>query len=255
MLEREDFKTRYKEGQSISLHEFLYPLLQAYDSVEMKADIELGGRDQIFNLLLGRELMKDYGLEPQICMTFPLLEGLDGVQKMSKSLGNYVGVEESPDQIYGKLMSLPDASMRKYYDLLSAKSSSEIFNLFEKLKKGEIHPKNVKSEFAVEIVTRFYDEERGKQARDAFEHVFAQKGVPTDIEEKTLSGQDFWLPKVLVELGFAASTSEGKRLVGQGSVKIENEVIKTENWVKPAGVKSVVLQCGKRRFIKLNFTS
>jgi tyrosyl-tRNA synthetase len=183
MLEREDFKTRYREGISISVHEFLYPLLQAYDSVALKADVELGGRDQIFNLLLGRELMKEAGLEPQICLTMPLLEGLDGVQKMSKSAGNYVGIDEAPEQIYGKVMSLPDTLLRKYYDLLSSKSTDGIEKLFAEMKAG-LNPKEVKSALAEELAARFHSPEAARAAREGFKKVFAQGGIPDAMDEK-----------------------------------------------------------------------
>lgn len=249
MLEREDFKTRYREGQSISVHEFLYPLLQAYDSVALKADVELGGRDQIFNLLLGRELMRDYGQEPQICLTLPLLEGLDGVQKMSKSAGNYVGIDEPPSEIYGKLMSLPDACLRKYYDLLSARSTEDIESLFQKMKAG-LNPKEVKSALAQEMAARFHSPEAGEAAKQGFEKVFAQKGVPDAVEERSIPAGELWIPALLKELKACASTSDGKRLIAQGGVKLDGEALKEER----VGFKSgseVLLQCGKRKFVKL----
>ncbi len=249
MLEREDFNKRYKGGESISVHEFLYPLLQAYDSVAMKADVELGGRDQRFNLLLGRELMKDYGLEPQVCLTVPLLEGLDGTQKMSKSLGNYVGVEDPPQEMYGKLLSMPDSLMRRYYDLLSSKTIPEIAALFSELQKGALHPKQVKSDFAVEVVTRYHGADAAKEAVAHFEKVFSKKEVPDDIPEfKTSQKGEIWIPKLLVELGFCASTSEGKRMVVQGGVKIAEKVVTQEKFTP---TENFVLQCGKRKFAKV----
>ncbi len=178
MLEREDFNRRYKENQSISLHEFLYPLLQAYDSVILKADVELGGRDQKFNLLLGRELMRDYQLESQVCLTVSLLEGLDGVQKMSKSLDNYVGIDENAEQIYGKLMSLPDSMLRRYYELLSAKSLSEIDKLFVELSAKKLHPKDVKSHFAMEMVARFHNEQAALHAKGEFREALLEERTP-----------------------------------------------------------------------------
>lgn len=252
MLEREDFGKRYREGQSISIHEFLYPLLQAYDSVALKADVELGGRDQKFNLLLGRELMKDYGLEPQVCLTMPLLEGLDGVNKMSKTLGNYVGVDEEPDQIYGKLMSLPDVMLRRYYELLSSHGLSEIEAIFSELSAGKRHPKEIKSSFACEIVERYHSKEAAIEARAKFEKLFARKEIPDDIPEFSFVTTDgvAWLPKLLADLKFAASTSEGKRLVAQGAVRVDEAVVKSENLSKD-GKASVVLQCGKRKFAKI----
>ncbi len=249
MLEREDFKKRYKEGLSISMHEFLYPLLQAYDSVALKADVELGGRDQIFNLLLGRELMRDYGLESQICLTVPLLEGLDGVQKMSKSAGNYVGIDEPPEQIYGKIMSLPDSMLRRYYDLLSNLSLDEVEKLFAQMKAG-LNPKEVKSKLAVELAARFHSEQAALNAQQGFAKVFANKGVPDEIEEKSIPSGELWMPALLKELGLVASTSDGKRLVLQGGVKLEGKAI-TEERVKFSSGEAKVLQAGKRKFVKL----
>jgi len=255
MLEREDFNRRYKEGQSISLHEFMYPLLQAYDSVALKADVELGGTDQKFNLLMGRELMQDHGMEPQVCITMPLLEGLDGVQKMSKSLNNYVGVDESPDQIYGKLLSLPDSMMRKYYDLLSALSVKEIDGLFQELQSGKKHPKTVKSDFAKEMVARFHSQNLADQAEANFEKVFAKKEVPENVPEHQFAWTDskLWLPKLLTDLKFTASTSEGKRLVAQGAVRIDETAVKSEEVSIQKG-QTVLVQCGKRKFAKVTFS-
>lgn len=249
MLEREDFKTRYREGVSISVHEFLYPLLQAYDSVALKADVEMGGRDQIFNLLLGRELMKDSGLEPQICLTMPLLEGLDGVQKMSKSAGNYVGIDEPAEQIYGKIMSLPDAFLRKYYDLLSSRSVDEIEKLFLEMRNG-LNPKEVKSALAVELASRFHSPESALAAKEGFKKVFAQGGVPDEVPERSVPSGDIWLPALLKELQLVASTSDGKRMVAQGAVKMDGAAVTEERHTFAAG-KEIVLQCGKRKFIKL----
>ena len=233
----------------------MYPLLQAYDSVALKADVELGGTDQKFNLLMGRELMQDHSLEPQVCITMPLLEGLDGVQKMSKSLNNYVGVDESPDQIYGKLLSLPDALMRKYYDLLSSFTVEEIESLFKDLLAGKKHPKAVKSDFAKEIVSRFHSLAAANQAADNFEKVFAKKEIPDELTEHSFPfiENKVWIPKLLTDLKFSSSTSEGKRLVAQGAVRINEEVIKKEDLLIEKG-KSLILQCGKRKFAKVFFS-
>ncbi len=252
MLERDDFKRRYNEGVSIGIHEFLYPLLQGYDSVELKADVEMGGTDQKFNLLSGRELMRDYGLEPQVCMTLRLLEGLDGVQKMSKSLNNYVGIDESPDQMYGKLMSLPDNMLRKYYDLLSTRPLSEIEPMFKAMESGAKNPRDVKSDLAVEIVTRYHNEGAGQAAVENFRKIFAQKLVPDDMPEAdfTMEAGAIWIPKLLQALGFVASTTEGKRMVSQGAVKIESQVVTAEK-ISPAAGQAFVLQCGKRKFAKV----
>lgn len=254
MLEREDFNRRYKEGQSISLHEFMYPLLQAYDSVALKADIELGGTDQKFNLLMGRELMQDYQLEPQVCITMPLLEGLDGVQKMSKSLNNYVGVDESPDQMYGKLLSLPDSMMRKYFDLLSELETSKIEALFQDLQLGKIHPKKLKSQLAHEIVTRFHDAQKATDAEAHFEKVFARKEVPDTLTEFPYPCEEgqVWIPKLVLDIQFAGSTSEGKRLLAQGAIRINEKVVSSERLPCKPG-EHWVLQVGKRKFAKIIF--
>lgn len=253
MLEREDFNKRYKSGQSISLHEFMYPLLQAYDSVALKADVELGGTDQKFNLLMGRELMQDYHLEPQVCITMPLLEGLDGINKMSKSLNNYVGVEEAPQEMYGKLLSLPDTMMRKYYDLLSALKSSEIEQVFTDLKKGLVHPKKVKSNFAKEIVARYHTKEQADEAEEHFDRVFSKKELPEDIPEVSFELKEdlLWVPRLLCDLKFCTTTSEGKRLIGQGAVKINEVAIKEERVSLKKGEK-FILQSGKRKFAKVS---
>ena len=255
MLEREDFNKRYKENQSISVHEFLYPLLQAYDSVALKADVELGGRDQKFNLLLGREIMRDFQLEPQICLTMPLLEGLDGIQKMSKTLGNYVGVTDVPNDMFGKLMSVPDTLLRRYYELLSDRSLEEIETLFGKLKKGELHPKQVKVDFASEMVKRYHSESAASAAVEHFEKVFSRKELPDEIASFQFSVGDgrIWLPKLLVDLQFVASTSEGKRMISQGAVRLGEAVCKDENMKVQMGTE-VVLQCGKRKYARVKFT-
>lgn len=255
MLERDDFNRRYKEGNSISLHEFMYPLLQAYDSVVLKADVELGGNDQKFNLLMGRELMRDHGQEPQVCLTMPLLEGLDGVNKMSKSLNNYVGVDESPDQIYGKLLSLPDNMLRKYYDLLSGRALSEVNAVFAEMDQGKKNPKHVKSDFACEMVERFHSKEAALQAKENFDKIFQKKEIPDDLPEFNIKLNDgkIWIPKMLVDIGFAASTSEGKRLVQQGGVKIDEKPYKEENFVLQ-DKREFVLQAGKRKFAKIKLS-
>lgn len=251
MLERDDFSRRFKEEKPISVHEFMYPLLQGYDSVHLKADVEMGGTDQKFNLLLGRELMRDYGLEPQVCITLPLLEGLDGVQKMSKSLDNYVGIADPPAEMFGKLMSLPDSMLRKYYDLLSSRSVDEIEAIFKEMEAGKRNPRDVKAELAAEIVTRFYDGAEAEKARTGFAKVFSRKELPDNMVEFEfeVEGESLWIPRLLVALTFASSTSEGKRLVNQGAVRVDGVAVKDEN----LGVEKeyLVLQCGKRRFSKV----
>jgi tyrosyl-tRNA synthetase len=254
MLEREDFKNRYENQISISLHEFLYPLLQAYDSVALKADIELGGRDQKFNLLLGRELMKDSGMEPQVAITFPLLEGTDGVQKMSKSYNNYVALEDPPKEMFGKLMSIPDSLMRKYYDLLSEHTNAEIEDIFVRMKKNDLHPKMVKSNFAKEIITRYYSADEAEEARLAFDKQFSKGEMPDNIPEfrYALQSKELWVPKLLQEIGFVPSTNEGRRMIQQGAVRIDGKPIDYER-IAITNNHPLIIQCGKRKFAKVLF--
>ena len=223
MLEREDFRNRYESGKPISIHEFLYPLIQGYDSVAMEADVELGGTDQLFNVLMGRDLQRSRGQEPQVVLTLPLLEGLDGVNKMSKSLGNYIGITEDADTIYGKVLSVSDDLMFRYYELLSDLSSTEIAELKAKMESGELHPKKVKQQLARELTARFHSQEAAEAAEANFEKVFKQGGLPDDLPECQLSfTEDVWLPKLLVEAGVLASTSEGRRMIKQGAVSTKS---------------------------------
>lgn len=254
MLEREDFKNRYESGKPISIHEFLYPLIQGYDSVAIKADVELGGTDQLFNVLMGRDLQRSRGQEPQIVLTLPLLEGLDGVNKMSKSLGNYIGITEDASTIYGKVLSISDELMFRYYDLLSDLSTTEIAELKSRMDSGDIHPKEVKKQLARELVTRFHSAEDALAAEENFENVFKQGGVPDDLAEIELSyDADVWLPKLLVDAELVQSTSEGRRMVKQGAVSIDGEKITDENaTIAPHG--ELLLKVGKRRFAKVQFS-
>ncbi|RMG43022.1 MAG: tyrosine--tRNA ligase [Acidobacteria bacterium] len=256
MLERKDFKQRFESGSPISIHEFLYPLAQAYDSVALEADVELGGTDQLFNLNVGREIMPDYGLEPQVIMTMPLLEGTDGVQKMSKSLGNYIGVTEPPDQIYGKVMSISDELMLRWYDLVSGLPAAEVEALKRALAAGEAHPREAKARLARLIVARFHGEDAAQRAEREFERVFGRKELPSDIEERTLpaGGPPAWLPKLLAELGLARSTSEARRLIRQGGVRVDGERCTDETRNVPREGE-VLLQVGKRRFLRVRFHS
>ena len=216
MLERDDFYKRYKSQQPISIHEFLYPLLQGYDSVVLKADVELGGTDQKFNLLLGREVQKFYGLPPQTILTLPLLEGVDGIKKMSKSLGNYIAIEDSREDMFGKIMSISDQLMWRYYDLLSFKTDKEIKSLKEAEKEGE-NPRDIKFLLAQEIVDRFHGKGEGSKAKEEFKYVFQQGKLPSDIKEVSINikGSNLTLPRVLKEAGLAISTSEALRLIKQ----------------------------------------
>ena len=224
MLERDDFAKRYKGGQPIAIHEFLYPLVQGYDSVALKADVELGGTDQKFNLLVGRQLQEAYGQEPQVVMTMPLLEGLDGVNKMSKSLGNYVGIAEAPDEMFGKLMSVSDELMWRYFDLLSFRPNADIERLKQEIAAGR-NPRDVKFELGMEIVERFHGAGSGARARDEFIARFQQGALPEDLAEVTLpAGADgIGLANLLKGAGLVPSTSEAFRQLKQGAVKVDGE--------------------------------
>jgi tyrosyl-tRNA synthetase len=254
MLEREDFRVRFDNEKPISIHEFLYPLIQGYDSVALEADVELGGTDQLFNLLMGRDLQRSWNQEPQVVITMPLLEGLDGVNKMSKSLGNYIGITESADDIYGKVMSISDTLMFRYYELLSDLPTAEIGILAAETQEGKIHPKEVKKKLARELTARFYGAEDATRAEETFEQVFRHHGLPENIPELVLekANGEVWLPKLLVEAGLTESTSEARRLIKQQAVSLDNEkVTDTEYNVQPAG--DVLIKVGKRRFARISF--
>ena len=251
MLERDDFSKRYKNGQPIAIHEFLYPLMQGYDSVALETDVEMGGTDQRFNLLVGRELQKQYGQPSQIVITLPLLEGLDGVQKMSKSLGNTVGITDAPDDMFGKLMSISDDLMWRYFELLSFKSLTDIEKLQKAVASGS-NPRDVKFELAREIVDRFHSAGDGKKAQQRFVERFSQGGIPEDLDEKTLlsGGEGIGIARVIKEAGLSSSTSEAMRLVKQGAVRLDGERLEDAKAVLPSGTKGV-LQVGKRRIAKI----
>jgi len=246
MLERDDFAKRYKSGQPISVHEFLYPLVQGYDSVALEADVELGGTDQKFNLLVGRQLQPDYGQEPQVVLTMPLLEGTDGVQKMSKSLGNYIGVHESAAEMFGKLMSISDELMWRYFELLSARPLSEIRKLRASVTEGR-NPRDVKFELAGEIVDRFHGAGAGNAERARFIARFRDGAVPENVEDTPLycSGDTAKLANVLKDLGLAASASAAYRLIEQGAVRIDGERVESRDTALAVG-SSYLLQAGKR---------
>jgi tyrosyl-tRNA synthetase len=253
MLERDDFSKRYKSNQPIAIHEFIYPLVQGFDSVFMKADIELGGTDQTFNLLMGRELQKQHQQAPQVVITLPLLEGLDGVKKMSKSLNNYIGIDEPFDEIFGKVMSVSDDLMWRYFDLISAKSPDEINELKQKAKMGE-NPRNIKIMLAKEIVERFYDKDSADKAENNFIARFQKKLIPDEIPEKSIkleSGDNtIGLANALKQAGLVTSTSDGFRMIQQGAVKIDEIKISERNFVLEKG-KSYLCQVGKRRIAKV----
>ncbi len=253
MLEREDFKVRFETGKPISIHEFLYPLIQGYDSVAMEADVELGGTDQLFNVLMGRDLQRSHGQEPQVVLTLPLLEGLDGVNKMSKSLDNYIGITEPANDIYGKVLSVSDELMFRYYDLLSDLSSAEIDQLKKKMGSGEMHPKEVKKKLARELTARFYSTEEALKAEENFETVFQQKGLPDDIPELRMNvSEPIWLPQLLVDADLVKSTSDGRRMIKQNAVSLDGEKISDMN-LKIEPTEDVLLRVGKRRFCKVFF--
>ncbi|CAH1207085.1 Tyrosine--tRNA ligase [Paenibacillus plantiphilus] len=256
MLERDDFTKRYQSGQPISIHEFFYPLMQGYDSVALESDVELGGTDQKFNLLMGRTLQKEYGKPTQAAIMTPLLEGLDGVQKMSKSLGNYIGIDEEPNQIYGKAMSIPDELMLKYYELATDISNDELQALRQGVEDGTKHPRDIKMQLAATLVRMFHGEEAAVAAEQHFITVFQQRALPDDIETVALAASELEdgrirIVKLLTTLGLQASGSEAKRSVQQGAVKINEEKIDDPNAeITPAD--GDVIQVGKRKFVKLS---
>ncbi len=248
MLEREDFTKRYQSGQPIAIHEFLYPLFQGYDSVVLKADIELGGTDQKFNLLMGRELQKDAGLEQQCVLMMPLLVGLDGVKKMSKSANNYIGVHDAPNEMFGKIMSLSDELMWSYFDLLSFRPLTEIEEFKRKCASGEMNPRDAKFELGREIVARYHGQQAGDDAVNGFINQFAKGALPEDIEEFTFKNVTS-LPNMLKDAGLVASTSEAMRMLKQNAVKCEGEVITDPKMEVAKG--TAVYQVGKRRFARI----
>jgi len=250
MLEREDFKNRFKNNQPIAIHEFLYPLAQGYDSVMLKCDIEMGGTDQKFNLHVGRQLQQHYGQEPQIIITLPLLEGLDGVQKMSKSLNNYVGITESPDEMFGKLMSISDELMWRYFDLLSFRSNQELSDLRADMTGGR-NPRDIKFLLCEELIERFHSREAAVAAREAFISRFQQGQMPDDMPEKTLetAGEGIGIAAALSQCGLTSSNSEAFRMIQQGGVKIDGEKISDRTLRLDPGF-SGILQVGKRKFCK-----
>lgn len=256
MLERDDFNKRYKNGQPIAIHEFLYPLIQGYDSVAMRADVELGGTDQKFNLLVGRHLQEIYGQTPQVAITMPILEGLDGVQKMSKSLGNYIGIKDAPNDMFGKIMSISDELMWRYYELLSFQPLSEIEAWRLACAQGELNPRDCKVRFAQEIITRFHSAEDAKAALQDFEARFQRNAIPDDMEEVSISAGSEGMPiaNVLKVAGLTESTSESQRMVKQGGVKIDGEKITDAKLILLPGTTHVY-QVGKRKFARITITA
>ena len=250
MMERDDFAKRYRENTPIALHELLYPLMQGYDSVALKADVEMGGTDQTFNLLVGRTLMGQYDLEPQCILTVPLLEGLDGVRKMSKSYGNYIGINEPAADQFGKAMSVSDDLMWRYYELISSKSLDEIAALKKDVEEGRLHPKKAKEALAYEIVARYHGEDQAQEALQGFNSVFADGGIPDDAPEFACEhGEASKPPVFLTDSGLAASRGEAKRLIKQGSLSLDGE--RCDDAETPLEPGSYVVKLGKKRFLRL----
>jgi tyrosyl-tRNA synthetase len=251
MMERDDFTKRYKSGTPISIHEFLYPLMQGYDSVALKSDLELGGTDQKFNLLVGRELQKDYGQEPQCILTMPLLEGLDGIDKMSKSKNNYIGITEPGNMMFGKLMSISDVMMWRYYELLSFRSIDDIARLKAEVEAGK-NPRDAKVELGKEIVTRFHSAQAADEALADFVNR-SKGGIPDDVPEMTMAGAPLGIGQLLKQTSLCASTSEANRMIDQGGVRVDTNVISDKGLKLDAG--TYVLQVGKRKFVRLTLTA
>ena len=254
MLEREDFKKRFEEHESIGIHEFFYPLMQGYDSVAIEADIELGGTDQRFNLLMGRTIQRDYGQESQVALMMPLLEGTDGVEKMSKSLGNYIGIYEEPNEMYGKVMSIPDELMLKYYELATDIHPDEISKIKMGLEDGSYHPRDAKMRLAREITALYHSQEAAQKAEKQFKAVFQKGGMPDeiptfDVPQDIISQEGVDMTRLIVEAGLAPSTSQARRLIGQGAVRVNGE--KTNELKNPSLKDQDVVQVGKRNFIRV----
>ncbi len=252
ILERDDFSKRLAEEKPIALHELLYPLTQAYDSVALEADVELGGTDQKFNLLMGRNLQREYHQEPQVAVITPLLEGTDGVQKMSKSLGNYVGINEAPQEMFGKVMSISDDLMWRYYELLTDLRVEEIASLREAAATGERNPRDLKVELAKLIITDFHSADDALKAEEEFNRIFKRKETPDEIEERSASSATWKLPRLLVETQLAPSMAEARRLITQGAVKIDGERrTQVDDEIELEGERAILIQVGKRRFLRV----
>lgn len=256
ILERDDFRKRFEARQPIALHELLYPLAQGYDSVALHCDVEMGGTDQLFNLLVGRDLMREYGLEPQVVLTMPLLEGLDGVEKMSKSLGNYIGINEPPDQIYGKIMSISDDLMWRYYLLCTDLTPQQIGAMKEEVAGGALHPMDAKRQLAKSIIRDFYDPDAAELAEQEFKRIFSERQAPTEVEEKTLpaSAEPQLLSKVIAGAGLAPTNKEAQRLIAQGGVLVDETKIESLKHALDATTgRTYLIKVGKRRFARIIF--
>jgi tyrosyl-tRNA synthetase len=256
ILERDDFRKRFDARQPIALHELLYPLSQGYDSVALKCDVEMGGTDQLFNLLVGRDLMREYGQEPQVVLTMPLLEGLDGVEKMSKSLGNYIGIDEEPGSIFGKIMSISDDLMWKYYLLCTDLTPAQVAEQRQRVESGQQHPMEAKKALAKSIIKDFHAEAAAEAADAEFRRIFSERQAPTDIEETTLAASDEpqLLTKIITSAGLAESNKDAQRLIAQGGVLVDDaKVDSTRHALEATAGKSYLLKVGKRRFAKVTF--
>ena len=248
MMERDDFEKRYKEGLPIGVHEFMYPLMQGYDSVVLRADVEMGGTDQKFNLLVGRHLLREYGYEPQVALMMPILEGTDGVQKMSKSLGNYIGVNDEPYEMFGKTMSISDALICRYFELLTRVPMAEIEIMKSQMETGLLNPRDAKMRLAVELISTFHSPEEAVQAMERFKVVYSQRDIPDDIPEILVNEIEVWLPKFFSQNKLVVSTTEGRRMIKQGAVRINGEKYEQEDLLLEEGM---VIQIGKRKFVKI----
>lgn len=249
ILERDDFKKRFESGIPIAIHELIYPLFQAYDSVALGADVELGGTDQLFNLLIGRDIQREYGQEPQVIITTPLLEGLDGVQKMSKSLGNYIGIMEPPGEMFGKIMSIPDRLLWKYYELLTDVPLEEIEKMKEEAEAGKLNPRDAKMQLAFLMVSQYHSPEDAQKAKEEFERVFSRRELPTEVETIEVQAGKVFLPKFLKELGIVKSASEAKRLLTQRAIDINKQTVQTEELDLTPG--EYIFRIGKKRFFRI----
>ena len=252
MMERDDFSKRFKEGRPIGVHEFMYPLMQGHDSVALHADVEFGGTDQTFNLLMGRHLQELEGQEPQVVITMPLLEGLDGIQKMSKSLGNYIGIDEEPKEMYGKAMSIPDELMMRYFMLVTDMSIEEQEDMEKRLESGELHPRDAKMQLARTIVRLYHGEEAALEAEEEFKRVFQQRALPTDIPECAMDAptEPIFVPQFCTDAGLTASNGEARRSIKAGAFKVNGEKYTEENLTLEEGM---IVQVGKRKFVKIKF--
>lgn len=248
MLERDDFHKRYKDGLPIGVHEFMYPLMQGYDSVVLESDVELGGTDQKFNLLVGRHLQREYGHEPQVALMMPILEGTDGVQKMSKSLGNYIGVNDDPYEMFGKTMSIPDNLITRYFELLTRVPMAQVKEMAQGMEQGTMNPRDAKVRLAKTLIAMYHNQEEADRAQERFVLVFSKGEIPEDIPEAIAKPEMVWLPKFLHDQGMVPSTTEGRRMIAQGAVKANGEKIEAEDLLLQ---DQMVIQVGKRKFVKI----